>query len=78
MSVIATLVEPHGVTRIFFDCRDTPPDPADQQRITQVIEQSMVMAQADGDASEVLARLRVAVDGRRRTAIRWLGPGAAA
>jgi hypothetical protein len=24
MSVIATLVEPHGVTRIFFDRRDAP------------------------------------------------------
>ena len=44
MSVIATLVEPHGVTRIFFDCRDAPPDPADQQRIAQAIEQSVVIA----------------------------------
>jgi hypothetical protein len=32
MSVIATLVEPHGVTRIFFG------------RIAQAIEQSLVIA----------------------------------
>jgi hypothetical protein len=31
--VISTLVEPYRVTRIFFDCRDAPPGPADQQRI---------------------------------------------
>jgi hypothetical protein len=44
MSVIATLVEPRGVTRIFFDCRDAPPDPADQQRIARAIEQSLAIA----------------------------------
>ena len=44
MSVIATLAEPYGVTRIFFDCRDAPPDPADQQRIAQAIKQSVVIA----------------------------------
>ena len=28
MSVISTWIEPHRVTRVFFDCRDTMPNPA--------------------------------------------------
>jgi len=42
--VISTLVEPHRVTRIFFDCRDASPDPADRQRIEQAIERSVALA----------------------------------
>jgi hypothetical protein len=45
MSVIATSIELHGRTRIFLDCRDAPPEPADLRRIERAIERSM--AQAD-------------------------------
>jgi hypothetical protein len=47
MPVISTLVEPHRVTRIFFDCRDAPADPADQQRIEQAIQRSIGLARAE-------------------------------
>jgi hypothetical protein len=50
MSVIATLIAPHRVTRVFFDCRDARPDPADQPRIQRAIERSL--AQADDKARE--------------------------
>ena len=60
MPVISTLVEPHRVTRIFFDCRDAPPDPADQQRIEGAIEWSVALARAeDNDPSEMLSLLAV-------------------
>jgi hypothetical protein len=60
MPVISTLVEPHCVTRIFFDCRDASPDPADQQRIEQAIERSVALARAeDNDPSEMLSLLAV-------------------
>jgi hypothetical protein len=60
MPVISTLVEPDRVTRIFFDCRDTPPDPADQQRIEQAIERSVALARAgDNDPSEMRSLLAV-------------------
>jgi len=45
MSVLATSIEPHRLTRIFFDCRDAPPEPSDLRRIERAIEQSI--AQAD-------------------------------
>ena len=45
MSVIATSIELHGRTRIFLDCRDAPPEPADLRRIERAIERSV--AQAD-------------------------------
>jgi hypothetical protein len=44
MSVIAAEAEPRGVTRIFFDCLPTDPDPRDRVRIARVIEQSEVVA----------------------------------
>jgi hypothetical protein len=47
MSVIATLIEPHRVTRIFFDCRNARADPADQRRVEQAIEASVAQGQAD-------------------------------
>jgi hypothetical protein len=46
MSVIATRIEPERLTRIFLDCRDAPPDPADLRRIEQAIAQSIAMARA--------------------------------
>jgi hypothetical protein len=46
MSVIATSIEPHRVTRIFLDCRDAPPEPVDLRCIEQAIEQSIAMADA--------------------------------
>jgi hypothetical protein len=43
MSVIATSIGPHRLTRIFLDCRDAPPDPADLRRIERAIQQSVAM-----------------------------------
>ncbi|HSZ88602.1 MAG TPA: hypothetical protein VK822_04415 [Acetobacteraceae bacterium] len=54
MSVIATLIEPHRVTRIFFDCRNARADPADQQRVEQAIEASIAQGEADDDSPEIL------------------------
>ena len=54
MSVIATLIEPHRVTRVFFDYRDAGHDPVDRRRIAQAIERSIELAQADGDTEETL------------------------
>ena len=54
MSMITTLIEPHRVTRVFFDCLNTAPDPADQRRIEQAIERSIVWAQAIDDAQVTL------------------------
>jgi hypothetical protein len=46
MSLIATSIEPQRVTRIFLDCRDAPPDPADLLRIERAIEDSAALARA--------------------------------
>jgi hypothetical protein len=54
MSVISTLIEPHRVTRVFFDCRDVAPDPADQRRIEQAIQRSFALPQSDDDTEESL------------------------
>jgi hypothetical protein len=54
MSVIATLIEPRRVTRVFFDCRDVAPEPADRQRIEKAIEQSIALAQRDEDLEALL------------------------
>jgi hypothetical protein len=54
MLVISTLIEPHRVTRVFFDCLDTAPNPADQQRIERAIEPSFALPQADDDAQVTL------------------------
>jgi hypothetical protein len=54
MSVISTLIEPHRVMRVFFDCRDAAPDPADQRRIERAIQHSFALPQADDDAEESL------------------------
>lgn len=50
MSLIATSIEPHRVTRIFLDCRDTPPDPGDLLRIEQALVASAALARSRGDA----------------------------
>ena len=57
MAVIAILVEPDRVTRVFFDCRAAAPDPADQRRIEQAIEQSILLAEADEEAPKTLPLL---------------------
>jgi hypothetical protein len=54
MSVISTLIEPHRVTRVFFDCRAVVPNPADIRHVEQAIERSTVRAQADDDAQLTL------------------------
>jgi hypothetical protein len=56
MSVIATLIEPHRVTRVFFDCRAAVPKTAGLRRIEQAIERSIVRARADDDAQVTLPR----------------------
>jgi hypothetical protein len=47
MSVIATETEPHGVTRIFFDCVPADPDPRERVRVARAIEQSEAAAAAE-------------------------------
>jgi hypothetical protein len=54
MSVISTVIEPHRVTRVFFDCRDAAPDYADRRRIEQAIERSNALPQTDDDAQVTL------------------------
>jgi hypothetical protein len=60
MSVIATSIEQHRLTRIFRDCRDAPPEPADLRRIEQAIEQSIALAQSAGDDLESRKRSHAA------------------
>jgi hypothetical protein len=52
--VISTSIEPHRVTRVFFDCLNTAPDPADQRRIEQAIERSIALPQVDDDTQVTL------------------------
>jgi hypothetical protein len=53
MSLISTLIEPHRVTRVFFDCRAVVPHAAELLHIEQAIERSIVRAQADDNAQEL-------------------------
>ena len=46
MSLIATTIEPRRVTRIFLDCGDSPPGPAELLRIERAIEESDALAQS--------------------------------
>ena len=58
MPVIDIRIEPHGVTRVFFDGRNASPPLADQQRIGQAVELSIALAHAtdpEHDAPERLA-----------------------
>jgi hypothetical protein len=50
MSLIATSNEPQRVTRIYLDCCDAPPDPADLLRIERAIEDSAALARAGEEA----------------------------
>jgi len=54
MSAIDVLIEPHRVTRVFFDYRDAGPNLADQRRIQQAIEHSNAVAEVGDDAQETL------------------------
>jgi hypothetical protein len=55
MALIATQIEPRRVARIFFDCRDAAPDPADQRRIERAIKHSIALVgQAEDDTPEIL------------------------
>ncbi|MBV8523323.1 MAG: hypothetical protein JOY71_14570 [Acetobacteraceae bacterium] len=54
MALIAAQIEPRRLTRIFFDCRDVAPNPADQRRIEQTIERSIALGQTDEDAPDIL------------------------
>jgi hypothetical protein len=54
MAVIDVVIKPHRMTRVFFDCRDEAPEPADQWRIEQGIAHSTALADADDDAQEML------------------------
>jgi hypothetical protein len=55
MALIATQIEPRRVARIFFDCRDVAPDPADRRRIERAIKHSIAQGgQADDDTPEIM------------------------
>jgi hypothetical protein len=47
MAVTGTLIQPHGVTRVFFDCRNAAADAADRRRVEEAIEESIVLARAE-------------------------------
>ncbi len=79
MSVIATSIEPQRVTRIFLDCRDAPPDPADLLRIERAIEDSAALAsfaeEAPGQTEaicDLTAKARVPEVGYRPGEPAWL------
>jgi hypothetical protein len=55
MALIAAQIEPRRVARIFFDCRDAAPDPADQRRIERAIKHSIALGcPADDDTPEIM------------------------
>jgi hypothetical protein len=54
MSAIDIVIEPHRVTRVFFDCRDIAHDSADRRRIEQAIKGSIALAEADCGPPETL------------------------
>ena len=54
MSAIDIVIEPHRVTRVFFNCRDMAHDMADRRRIEQAIRGSIALAEADRDPPETL------------------------
>jgi len=54
MSVIAVQIQPHGATRVFFDCCATAADPLDMRRIEQAIEHSLALAGPTDDAEGCL------------------------
>ena len=54
MSVISTSIEPHRVTRVFFDYRAAVPKTVDLRRIEQAIERSIALPQVDDDTQVTL------------------------
>jgi hypothetical protein len=48
MAVIDVAIQPEGLTRVWFDCRDAKPRPADEKRIQQAISHALAdLAAAD-------------------------------
>jgi hypothetical protein len=47
MAVIDILIQPHGGTRVLFDCRKTKPRPDDERTIERAIERSYAAAETD-------------------------------
>jgi hypothetical protein len=56
MSVISTLIEPHRVTRVFFDFRAVVPSSADLRRIEQTIECSIALPQVNDAQIAAIAK----------------------
>jgi hypothetical protein len=54
VSVIAIQIEPHRVTRMFFDCCNDAADPLDQRHIELAIEHSIAHADPEGQVPEFL------------------------
>jgi hypothetical protein len=55
MALIATQMEPRRVGRIFFNCRNVAPDPADQRRIERAIKHSIALGcPAEDDTPDIL------------------------
>jgi hypothetical protein len=54
MSMIDAVISQHRATRVFFDCRNSDPDPADQRRIEQAIALSIALGEADADEQVTL------------------------
>ena len=52
MPMTETLIEARRVTRVFFDCRDAPPDPDDQRRIAKAVEAAFALARDEDDEPE--------------------------
>ena len=69
MSVIATVIEPHRVTRVLFDSHDVAI--GDQQRIEQAIERSL--AEADDEEGMSLNREHPRATANR-SRVAWLPP----
>jgi len=44
MAVIDVAIQPDGRTRVWFDCRDARPRPADEQRIEQAVTHALADA----------------------------------
>ena len=70
MPVIAISIEPDRVTRIFFDCRDVPPDPGDPRRIELAIEDSYAAAEETEEAGST-ARSHLLADPRGHALARY-------
>jgi hypothetical protein len=54
VSVIAIQIEPHRVTRMFFDCCNAAADPLDQRSIQIAMEHAIALAEPEDEAPEFL------------------------